>query len=163
MTPAIISITTTRSRGTRSGVLPNDRVIINHGGDRFYYSGGVWYRQSSGGYVVVTRLIMCSCRCCRRSTPPSGLAASRTTMPTKTYYVWRPDQGQYEVVPPPDDSVGHDPRRRAVPMVSSPRLTIRPMLNRRKTNTSVTHGRRRKVALMPFKILAAYRPISQAL
>jgi hypothetical protein len=92
------------ARGTRSGVLPNDRVIINRGGDRFYYSGGVWYRQSAGGYVVVH--------------PPYHvfvplLPPFYTTIwiggfpyyyANDAYYVWRPDQGQYEVVPPPDDS-----------------------------------------------------------
>jgi hypothetical protein len=92
------------ARGTASRVLPNDQLIINRGGDRFFYSGGVWYRQGAGGYVVVR--------------PPHHmfvpiLPPFYTTIwiggfpyyyANDTYYVWRPDQGQYEVVPPPDDS-----------------------------------------------------------
>jgi len=92
------------ARGTIRRALPGDRMIINHGRDRFFYSGGVWYRPAVGGYVVVP--------------PPYHvfvpvLPPLHTTIwiggvpydyANDTYYVWRPDQGQYEVVPPPDDS-----------------------------------------------------------
>ena len=92
------------ARGTTSRALPNDRVIVNHGHDRFFYSGGVWYRRDIGGYVVVR--------------PPYHVFVPRlpifyTTIwiggfpyyyANDTYYVWRPDEGGYEVVPPPDDS-----------------------------------------------------------
>jgi hypothetical protein len=92
------------ARGTISRVLPGGRMIINHGRERFFYSGGVWYRPEVGGYVVVP--------------PPYHvfvpvLPPFYTTIwiggvpyhyANDTYYVWRPDHGQYEVVPPPDDS-----------------------------------------------------------
>src|ERR1700743_2038618 len=40
-------------RGYVVNSLPRDRVVINHGPDRFFYSGGVWYAPRGGVYVVV--------------------------------------------------------------------------------------------------------------
>jgi hypothetical protein len=112
------------ARGTTSHVLPEDRMIINHGRDRFFYSGGVWYRHDIDGYVVVR--------------PPYHvfvpvLPPFYTTIwigglpyyyANDTYYVWRPDQGQYEVVPPPDDSAAT-----TQPPPSSPDVFVYPKNN----------------------------------
>jgi len=40
-------------RGYRFGALPPNPRLIVHGGQRFYFSGGVWYRPMEGRYVVV--------------------------------------------------------------------------------------------------------------
>ena len=112
------------ARGTSSHVLPEDRMVINYGGDRFFYSDGAWYRRDIGGYVVVR--------------PPYHvfvpvLPPFYTTIwigglpyyyANDTYYVWRPDQGQYEVVPPPDDSAAT-----TEPPPSSPDVFVYPKNN----------------------------------
>jgi hypothetical protein len=78
-------------------------AIIARGRDRFWYSGGVWYRPYGPRYVVVR--------------PPFGvfvplLPPFYTTIwwagipyyyANDTYYVWRDQDRGYEVVPPPDD------------------------------------------------------------
>ena len=112
------------ARGTASHVLPEDRMIINHGSDRFFYSNGTWYRRGIDGYVVVR--------------PPYHvfvpvLPPFYTTIwigglpyyyANDTYYVWRPDEGQYEVVPPPDDSAAT-----TQPPPSSPDVFVYPKKN----------------------------------
>jgi hypothetical protein len=119
------------ARGSISRVLPNDRVIVEHGHDRLFYSGGVWYRQDAGGYVVVD--------------PPHHafvpiLPPFYTTIwiggvpyfyANDTYYVWRPDQGQYEVVPPPDDS-----QATTQPAPSSPDVFVYPKKNQSEAQQS---------------------------
>jgi hypothetical protein len=40
-------------RGYVVNSLPRDRIVINHGPDRFFYSGGVWYAPRGGAFVVV--------------------------------------------------------------------------------------------------------------
>ena len=40
-------------RGYRVPELPRDRIVINRGRDRFFYSGGTWYAPRGGVYVVV--------------------------------------------------------------------------------------------------------------
>ena len=91
-------------RGYAVGVLPRERIVVNGGGGRFYYSGGVWYRPYGPRFVVVA--------------PPLGLFVPvlppfYTTVwfggnpyyyANDTYYSWRPATGQYEVVAPPDGS-----------------------------------------------------------
>ena len=92
------------SRGYAVGALPRDRIVVNHLHDRFYYSGGVWYAPRGPRFVVVA--------------PPFGLFVPvlppfYTTVwfggapyyyANDSYYAWRQDQGQYEVVAPPDGS-----------------------------------------------------------
>ncbi|HKT71949.1 MAG TPA: DUF6515 family protein [Steroidobacteraceae bacterium] len=81
--------------------LPRERVIVERGHDRFFYSSGVWYAPRGPGFVVVG--------------PPVGvfvpvLPAFYTTvwfggMPyyyaNDTYYLWRDSSQEYEVVDPP--------------------------------------------------------------
>jgi hypothetical protein len=92
------------ARGTVSRALPGDRMIVNRGRDRFFYSRGVWYRPDAGGYVVVPPPYHVFVPVL----PPFYTTIWITGVPyyyaNDTYYVWRPDQGQYEVVPTPDDS-----------------------------------------------------------
>jgi hypothetical protein len=92
------------ARGTIGHVLPGDRMIINHGHDRFFYSGGVWYRRGMGGYVVVSPPYHAFVPVLPPFYTTIWIGGLSYYYANDTYYVWRPDQGQYEVVPPPDDS-----------------------------------------------------------
>ena len=83
--------------------LPHDAVVIHHGTNQYWFHGGVWYRPDHGQYVVIA--------------PPIGvfvpvLPPFYTTLmlggvpyyyANDTYYVWRAQEHQYEVVDPPQD------------------------------------------------------------
>ncbi|MDB6083022.1 MAG: hypothetical protein JWN43_903 [Gammaproteobacteria bacterium] len=92
------------ARGATTRVLPNDRVVIGHGPDRLFYSGGVWYRRDAGGYVVVSSPYHVFVPVLPPVYTTVWIGGSSYYYANDTYYVWRPDLGQYEVVPPPDDS-----------------------------------------------------------
>jgi Family of unknown function (DUF6515) len=91
------------SRGYEVRDLPRDRFEVNRFDHRYYYSGGIWYEPRGPSFVVVG--------------PPIGvfvpvLPSSYTTVyfggapyyyANDTYYTWRPDSNQYEVVDPPGD------------------------------------------------------------
>ena len=83
--------------------LPHDAVVIHHGTNQYWFHGGVWYRPDHGHYVVIA--------------PPIGvfvpvLPPFYTTLmlggvpyyyANDTYYVWRAQEHQYEVVDPPQN------------------------------------------------------------
>ncbi len=88
--------------GVQVGTVPGRPWVVAHGGEHFYYSGGIWYAPRGPSYVVVA--------------PPIGvfvpvLPPFYTTvwfagMPyyyaNDTYYTYAGPQG-YEVVQPPED------------------------------------------------------------
>jgi hypothetical protein len=113
-------------RGYVVGALPRDRLVINHGHDRFFYSGGVWYAPRGAGFVVVG--------------PPIGvfipvLPPYYSTVwfggvpyyyANDTYYTWNgPDNG-YEVVDPPSGAVNAAPDADAPPPPTTTQLFIYP-------------------------------------
>ena len=83
--------------------LPHDAIVIHHGPNQYWFHGGVWYRPDHGHYVVIA--------------PPVGvfvpvLPPFYTTLmlgsiayyyANDAYYVWRPQEHQYEVVDAPKD------------------------------------------------------------
>jgi len=91
------------SRGYEVSDLPRDRFEVNRFNHRYYYSGGIWYEPRGPSFVVVG--------------PPIGvfvpvLPSAYTTVyfggvpyyyANDTYYTWRTDSNQYEVVDPPGD------------------------------------------------------------
>jgi hypothetical protein len=91
------------SRGYEVRDLPRDRFVVNRFNHRYYYSGGIWYEPRGPRFVVVG--------------PPVGvfvpvLPSYYTTVyfggapyyyANDTYYTWRADSNQYEVVDPPGD------------------------------------------------------------
>lgn len=95
------------ARGQVFRTLPRDRRTIVHGGTRFYFSGGVWYRPHGGRFVIVT--------------PPVGLFVSFLPPYFATiwvrgvpyyyandvYYMHRGDG--YVVVEPPQAEVSQAP------------------------------------------------------
>ena len=107
--------------GLNLNKLPPKHYIVRHGNDRYYYSGGIWYRPYSGHYVVIT--------------PPIGLfvpvlPAFYTTIwfggvpyyyANDTYYVWDAGQGGYVVTNPPPNATAPQP-----PPVDSDQLYIYP-------------------------------------
>jgi hypothetical protein len=92
------------ARGAAVRELPSERVVVNHGRDRFFVSGGVWYRPYGPRFVVVR--------------PPYHLFVPilppfYTTLwfggipyyyANDTYYVWRDQDNGYETVPPPPNA-----------------------------------------------------------
>jgi hypothetical protein len=90
------------TRGVEVARVPGRPYVVAHGGEHFYYTGGVWYAPRGPNYVVVA--------------PPVGvfvpvLPPFYTTVwfggvpyyySNQTYYVYGGPQG-YEVVQPPGD------------------------------------------------------------
>jgi hypothetical protein len=91
------------SRGYEVRDLPRDRFVVDRDNHRYFYSGGIWYEPRGPRYVVVG--------------PPVGvfvpvLPSYYSTVyfggvpyyyANDTYYAWRPDSNQYEVVDPPGE------------------------------------------------------------
>lgn len=90
--------------GTIRPSLPGDYRPYYRGGNRYFFSGGIWYSSRGPGFVVVR--------------PPSGLVISVLPPYYSTvwfagnpyyyadnvYYTWQPDQNGYAVVDPPDNA-----------------------------------------------------------
>jgi hypothetical protein len=90
--------------GTVSPALPSEYRPYYHGGQRYYFNGGVWYAPRGPGFVVIA--------------PPPGLVIS--VLPPfystvwfggvpyyyadNVYYSWQADQNGYAVVDPPDNA-----------------------------------------------------------
>ena len=89
--------------GTASAALPEGYRPYFHGGNRYYFSGGVWYAPRGPGFVVIA--------------PPVGLIVGVLPPYYSTvwfggvpyyyadnvYYTWQPDQNGYAVANPPSD------------------------------------------------------------
>jgi uncharacterized protein DUF6515 len=90
--------------GTVRPALPEGYRPYYRGGNRYYFSGGIWYAPRGPGFVVVA--------------PPPGLVISVLPPYYSTvwfggvpyyyadnaYYSWQPDQNGYAVVNPPDNA-----------------------------------------------------------
>jgi hypothetical protein len=95
------------ARGQMIGALPRDHRVVVHGGARYYFSGGVWYRPQGPRFAIIT--------------PPIGLFVSflppyYTTIwlhgapyyyANDVYYAHRGDG--YVVVEPPKEEVSQAP------------------------------------------------------
>jgi hypothetical protein len=95
--------------GTVRPVLPEGYRPYYRGGNRYYFSGGIWYAPRGPGFVVIA--------------PPPGLVISVLPPYYSTvwfggvpyyyadnvYYSWQPDQNGYAVVDPPDNSDAPSP------------------------------------------------------
>lgn len=90
--------------------LPGRPVIIERGGGRFFYSGGVWYTPRGPSFVVVGAPIGVFVPVL----PPYYSTVWFGGLPyyyaNDTYYVWRDGQSGYEVVDPPGDQTTADTR-----------------------------------------------------
>ena len=89
------------ARGYVTHVMPRERVVVYRGRDRYYFSGGAWYRPYGPRFRVVG--------------PPLGLfvpllPSFYTTVwfnrapyyyANDTYYRWRAERRGYEIVPAP--------------------------------------------------------------
>jgi hypothetical protein len=96
-------------RGTTFRSLPEGYRPYYRGGDRYYFSGGIWYAPRGPGFVVVA--------------PPPGLVISVLPPYYSTvwiggapyyyadnvYYTAQPDQSGYAVVDPPDNADAPSP------------------------------------------------------
>ena len=106
--------------------LPRDRVLINRGGSRFYYSAGVWYAPRGPSFVVVA--------------PPIGvfvpvLPPYYSTVwfggvpyyyANDTYYMWSAQNNGYEVVDTPASAVNAAPDAQPPPPPTTTKLFIYP-------------------------------------
>lgn len=92
-------------RGYVVGSLPRDRIVINHGPDRFFYSGGVWYAPRGGAYVVVGAPLGVFIPVL----PPFYNTVWFGGVPyyyaDDTYYMWSAQDNGYEVVAAPPGAV----------------------------------------------------------
>jgi hypothetical protein len=96
-------------RGSVLRSLPDGYRPYYRGGDRYYFTGGVWYAPRGPEFIVVS--------------PPPGLVIS--TLPPyystvwiggvpyyyadDVYYTWQSDQNAYAVVDPPDNADAPSP------------------------------------------------------
>ena len=90
--------------GTVRGSLPEGYRPYFRGGNRYYFSGGIWYAPRGPGFVVIA--------------PPVGLAIGVLPPYYSTvwfggvpyyyadnvYYTWQPDQNSYVVADPPPNA-----------------------------------------------------------
>src|SRR6202021_2671103 len=95
--------------GTARATLPEGYRPYFHRGNRYFFSGGVWYAPRGPGFVVIA--------------PPVGLVVGVLPPYYSTvwfggvpyyyadnvYYTWQPDQNGYAVVNPPDNSDSPSP------------------------------------------------------
>jgi hypothetical protein len=88
-------------RGFVVNSLPRDRIVINHGPDRFFYSGGMWYAPRGGVYVVVGAPFGVFVP----ALPPFYNTVWFGGVPyyyaNDTYYMWSAQDSGYEVVAAP--------------------------------------------------------------
>jgi Family of unknown function (DUF6515) len=113
-------------RGYMVRDLPRDRIVINHGRDRFFYSAGIWYAPRGDGFVVVG--------------PPIGVfvpilppyystvwfGGAPYYYANDTYYTWNGQDNGYEVVDPPSGAVNAAPDADAPPPPTTTQLFIYP-------------------------------------
>jgi len=95
------------TRGQFTRALPRDHRVVNHGGARYYFSGGVWYRPQGPRFAIVA--------------PPFGLFVpflppyyATVWVGGRPYYyaneVYYVNKGEgYAVVEPPKDDVSQAP------------------------------------------------------
>src|SRR6202789_1147635 len=90
--------------GTARATLPDGYRPYFHGGNRYYFSGGVWYAPRGAGFVVIG--------------PPVGLVVGVLPPYYSTvwfggvpyyyadnvYYTWQTDQNSYVVADPPENA-----------------------------------------------------------
>jgi hypothetical protein len=109
--------------------LPRDRIIINRGPNRFFYSAGVWYAPRGPSFVVVA--------------PPIGvfvplLPPYYSTVwfggvpyyyANDTYYMWNAQNSGYEVVDPPSGAVNAAPDEQSPQPPTTTQLFIYPRNN----------------------------------
>ena len=90
-------------RGGFARAVPGRPFIVERGGGRFFYSGGVWYAPRGPSFVVVAAPIGVFVS----ALPPFYTTVWMGGVPyyyaNDTYYVWRDAEDGYEVVEPPND------------------------------------------------------------
>ena len=84
--------------------LPGRPVIIERGGGRFFYSGGVWYAPRGPSFVVVGAPIGVFVPVLPPFYNTIWFGGVPYYYANDTYYVWSQAQGGYEVVAPPADA-----------------------------------------------------------
>jgi hypothetical protein len=113
-------------RGYMVRDLPRDRVLINRGPNRYYYSAGIWYAPRGVGFEVVV--------------PPIGvfvpvLPPYYSTVwfggvpyyyANDTYYMWSAQDNGYEVVEAPPGAVNAAPDEQPPPPPTTNQLFIYP-------------------------------------
>jgi hypothetical protein len=116
-------------RGYMVHDLPRDRIIVNRGPNRFYYSAGVWYAPRGGGFAVIA--------------PPIGvfipvLPPFYSTVwfggvpyyyANDTYYMWSAPDNGYEVVDTTTGAVNAAPDAQAPQPPTTTQLFIYPRNN----------------------------------
>jgi hypothetical protein len=89
------------ARGYNVREIPGRPVVVERGGGRFFYSGGVWYAARGPRFIVVGAPIGVFVPVL----PPFYTTVWFGGMPyyyaNDTYYVWHDAQNGYEVVDPP--------------------------------------------------------------
>jgi hypothetical protein len=88
------------NRGYVVHSLPQGYVIAN-GPERFWYSGGVWYRQYRPGWVVVGAPFGAFVPVLPHFYTTVWFAGVPYYYANDTYYLWDSDRLEYEVVAPP--------------------------------------------------------------
>jgi hypothetical protein len=91
------------SRGYVVRDLPRDRFTVNRYNQRYFYSGGIWYAPRGPGYVVIGAPLGVFVPVLPTYYSTVYFGGNPYYYADDTYYAWRPDSNQYEVVAPPGD------------------------------------------------------------
>ncbi len=89
--------------------LPRDRVVINHGRDHFFSSGGVWYSPGPGGYVVVGVPFGVFVPVLPPFYNTVYFGGTPYYYANDTYYMWSAQDNGYETVAPPPGAANAPP------------------------------------------------------
>jgi len=90
-------------RGGFVRAVPGRPLIVERGGGRFFYSGGVWYAPRGPSFVIVTAPIGVFVPVLPSFYTTVWVGGLPYYYANDTYYVWRDGEDGYEVVEPPND------------------------------------------------------------
>jgi len=111
--------------GHTAGALPRGRIPIAHGGGRYFFNGGVWFRPIGGSYLVIAPPIGIFAPVLPPSFVTLQIDGTSYYYANGIYYAMRPEGG-YSVVAPPSGRVA-TPSALVEPMTSAfPALVIEP-------------------------------------
>jgi len=96
-------------RGGFARAVPGRPFIVERGGGRFFYSGGVWYAPRGPSFVVVAAPIGVFVPVLPPFYTTLWIGGLPYYYANDTYYAWRDGENGYEVVEPPNDQGASTP------------------------------------------------------
>jgi len=92
------------NHGVEVRSIPRAAVVVERGGERYWFHEGVWYRPRGPRFIVVAPPIGFFVPALPPFATVVVIGGLQYYYANEAYYVYREDQRQYEIVPPPDAS-----------------------------------------------------------